>query len=308
MKLKVLITGGTGLLGWQLLLGIPSHWEVAVALCRNQQLPLFNPRVRTVKLDVRDREQVKRVIEEVEPEIILHTASIGSVDYCENHREEAWQVNVEGTRHLLECSQPYDPVFVFTSTLYVFDGETPPYDEDARPHPTSHYSRTKLEGERLVLQLNRRPAVFRLATMYGWHSVNQRQNWVTWLISQLEKRKPVQVTTDLLNNYLWVGDACDAIRAALEKAAQGLIHLGGSRVADRYEFSLQIARIFGLDGGLLSPASSDNFPGLVARPRNASCTNRRLRDLLGIKPLNIEDGLSAMRDSVLVSSASAAKI
>jgi dTDP-4-dehydrorhamnose reductase len=116
------------------------------------------------------------------------------------------------------------------------------------------------------------------------------------------------VATDLLSNYLWVGDVCDAIRTALEKTAQGLIHLGGSQVVDRYEFSLQIARIFGLDAGLLSPASSDSFPGLVARPRNASCTNRRLHDLLGIKPLNIEDGLSAMRHSVLVSSASAAKV
>jgi dTDP-4-dehydrorhamnose reductase len=153
----------------------------------------------------------------------------------------------------------------------------------------------KLEAEDLVLKMSAKPLIFRLMTMYGWHSPNQRRNWVTWLLEKLQNGENVPVVDDVHNNYLWVGDASRCIRAALEREVKGIFHIGGPEVASRYEFSRQIADTFGLDSSLITPVSSEYFSGLAQRPSNSTCCIRKIQEQLGIMPLDLRAGLATMK-------------
>ena len=122
------------MLGWEFLRQAPADWDILATLHRNQDLPP-GVKLSTVLLDITSREQVCALVTEFRPQIIVHLSSLGDLDYCKAHPEEAWNVNVEGTRNMLECSQLFRPAFVFLSTMYVFDGTRPPYAEEAATHP-----------------------------------------------------------------------------------------------------------------------------------------------------------------------------
>jgi len=296
--MNLLLTGGSGLIGWEFLKHAPRHWNIAVAVHRNDDLPLSSPCHRAVRLDITDRNAVEAVVRQIQPEAVVHLGSIGSLDQCKDQPGEARRVNVEGTRNLLEATASCAQVFVFSSTMYVFDGTHPPYDEEAPTNPVNHYACTKLEAERLVLSMARRPVILRPMTVYGWHSPAQRKNWVTWLIGKLEAGEPVKVVNDVFNDYLWVADAGRAIRAALEKGGvSGIFHVGGPEVASRYEFSRRVAEIFDLPTSLITPVGSDYFPSIAQRPGNTTCNIRKLRTILGVEPLGITDGLQSMREA-----------
>ena len=102
-------------------------------------------------LDVTDKGGVQQLIRKISPDVIIHTAALTDVDYCETNREEAWNVNVEGTRNIAEASRESNSKLVYVSTDYVFDGERGMYKEDDQPNPVGQYGKTKLEGENVVL-------------------------------------------------------------------------------------------------------------------------------------------------------------
>lgn len=296
--MKLLLTGGSSLLGAEFLRHAPADWEIVTTVHRNRCIPAYGPNRRVVNLDVANREAVQSLLQLFRPEAIVHLSSLGNLDYCKTYPEEAWKVNVEGTRHLLEFSQAAKPVFLFASTMYVFDGTNPPYDEEAATNPISEYGRMKLQAEELVLQMSAQPVIFRLMTMYGWHSPNQRRNWVTWLLEKLENGENVPAVDDVRNNYVWVGDASQSIRAALERNIEGIFHIGGPEVASRYEFSLKIAGIFGLDSRLITRVPSEYFSGLAQRPSNSTCSIGKMRKDLGVTPIDLRAGLEKMKASM----------
>jgi len=292
--LRLILTGASSLLGWEFLRQAPEDWDILATLHRNQDLP---PGIKrpAVLLDITSHEQVCALVTEFRPQIIVHLSSRGDLDYCKAHPEEAWSVNVEGTRNLLECSRLFRPAFLFLSTMYVFDGTHPPYDEEAATHPINEYARTKLAAEKLVLEESAQPTILRPMAMYGWHSRGQRMNWVTWLLGKLRNGEQVRVVNDVYNNHLWAGDAARAVRMAIEKRTSGIFHVGGAEISSRYEFSLDVARVFNLGTQLIVPVTSEHFHGIAQRPANSTCSIRKLRDVLGVEPVGNRTGLLAMK-------------
>ena len=296
--MKCLLTGGTGLLGFDLLHRAPRHWDIVVAMHRKQALPPLKNRVKTVVLNLTDREHVAAMVAQICPDVVIHTASLGALDHCERHQEEAWDVNVMATRWLLEACHAFDTIFVFLSTIYVFDGRNPPYDEHATTNPLGYYAKTKLEAENLVLQLSKHPVIMRPMPIYGWHLPTQRTNCVTWLLRKLSKKESVRIVDDVFSNHLWVGDASLAVLAAIQCQTCGIFLLGGPETLSRYEMSLKVADIFGYDRKMISSVTSDYFPFLTPRPKDLTCIIEKMEKELGVIPLNIEHGLRRMYSTV----------
>ncbi len=293
--MRVLLTGATGLLGWTLLQRLPSDWDVVVTVHRNAHPSRLPAQVEPLPLELRDRQQVRDVVDRVQPDVIIHTASIGDLDCGEEQQDQAWQVNVNGTRYLLEASQASRPHFVLCSTIYVFDGNNPPYSEADVPQPLGFYGHTKLLAEQLAFEMSDRLLALRPTPIYGWHLPGQRQNWVTWLLSKLSNGQPIKVVDDVINNHVWTGDVADAIFAGIEKQAYGMFHIGGPESASSYEFSLQVADTFNCDRGLITPVTSEYFPTLAPRPKNTVCSIRKMIDELGVNPVTMQQGLRLMR-------------
>lgn len=300
--MRVLLTGGTGLLGWTLLQRMPADWQIFVTTHKNPNLPSLGAHVETLNVDLRSQQQIQAAVERALPDVVIHTASVGNLDVGEAGKDEAWQINVLGTQYLLEACQPYQPHITHCSTIYVFDGEHPPYSEQSVPAPLSFYGKTKLASEEVAQQLSQRLLIMRLNTVYGWHLPGQRLNWVTWILGKLQANQPVMAVNDIYNNLVWVEDVASAILSGVTKAATGLYHVGGQETLSRYDFSLKIAKEFGYNQELISPVSDDFFPTMVPRPKNTTCSIDKMVNELGVVPATVEQGLHQMREQQRVKS------
>ncbi len=296
MKYKILITGITGLFGSSFLTRTIKDKKFTIfGICRRivPNRKLKSPKFFSV--DITNGKRIINIIKELNPDIILHAASIGSVDYCETHKREAWKVNVEGTRNILRAAKLTGSKLIFFSTNAVYDGNKPPFNEKAIRHPIDYYGMTKVTSEEDI-QKSRIPAVIvRLMTMYGWHDKSQRYNPVTWMIDELRKNHKMNVVSDIYNNHLYVGQAVDAVLQIIKLHKWNEIYnIAGKDCISRYQLALKVADIFSLEKKLISPVKSSFFKTIAPRPKNTCFKTTKMEKELKVTPLSIREGLHLM--------------
>lgn len=293
---RVFITGSTGLLGLSLMNSKPAGIVIYAGYYNFPHDSLPDADIHEyIPIDIRDRADVVKVFKKIRPDVVIHAASQGSVDYCERNREEAWRTNVEGSRDVIEACRVSNIKLIFTSSNAVFDGEQPPYKEDDRPNPVDYYGQTKLQTEQDILKGQIDYAIVRLMTMYGWNHPLERQNPVTWVLGKLKKGEKINIVNDIYNNHLYVDNAAQAIWAVIEKAKQGIYHIAGGEVVSRYSLACAVADIFGFDKDFIKPVDSSFFPAIAPRPKNTSYTIDKMEQDLSVKATGIQEGLHAMK-------------
>ncbi len=294
MRQPILITGGTGLLGQALLSIAPQEVEL-VGTYLPGKAPTGEMSCPFLPLDVRDLEQVKQLFDDVQPAIVIHTASIGSVDYSEHHREESWTVNVGGTQHVGHECMRHAAKMIFISSNAVFDGEHPLYAEDAPVNPINYYGQLKVEGENWVQSSGLDYAILWPILMYGWHLPNERGNWATSWVRSLGNGERVKVVDDVRSKPLYARNCAEAIWAVITQNKSGVYHIAGADHITLYEFALQTARVFGLDVSLIDPVPSSFFSEIAPRPKDTSFDTTKMERELGVQPWSVRDGLRHMK-------------
>lgn len=129
-SVKASVIGASGLVGGALMRVLENNqFEVTGTYATH-------PADRLTRLDISDSSAVCEYFRLVHPEIVFLTAALTHVDYCEDHPDEAFRINTEGTKHVAREADQHSSKLVFYSTDYIFDGKDGPYDEAARPCPT----------------------------------------------------------------------------------------------------------------------------------------------------------------------------
>lgn len=290
--MKILVTGASGLLGKKLLETAPSKF---VIIPTYHSIPISHP--EAIELDITDKDQTRKVITKIHPELIIHSASLVYVDECEKNEVLTKSVNTFGTQNILSAAKQVESKLLFCSTNGIFDGTNAPYEEQALGNPVNVYGKTKYEAECLVrANYEKESIILRFNTMFGWNNPGSRENPVTWLLQRLIKKQITYMVTDVYNSHLWVGQAVQAIWKAIEKKLYGeIFHIGGSDCMNRYIFSQTIADIFGYDKSFIKPVVSKFFPGIAPRPKNTCFNTTKMKSMLGINPLSVGEGLKNMK-------------
>jgi len=286
---KLFVTGSSGLLGNKIVELAREDYEVIPSHNTN---PLHS---NSIKLDITDRKQVLNLFTKLKPDLTIHTASETNVDKCETQKEQAWKTNVEGTHNIAEVCKTVGTKLVYFSTDYVFDGEKGNYTEKDKPNPINHYGITKLEGENQVTRHCQNHLILRTSVLYGWHP--RKQNFATWVLNMLRQNKETTVVEDHYNTPTLADNLAEITLKALHEDLQGLYHASGSERINRYEFALQIAKIFHLDQSLIKPIKMNQLTAWIAkRPKDSSLNTQKIQKQLKTKPLNITEGLARMKN------------
>jgi dTDP-4-dehydrorhamnose reductase len=132
---RVIITGSNGLLGQSLVSVFTRESDHELILTSTEDKPFTDFGHIYRKLDITDKEEVKKMIGFYEPDTIINAAAYTEVDKCEEERELCWKINVDGVKNLIIAGRGNDARIVHFSTDYIFDGKNGPYDEEATPKP-----------------------------------------------------------------------------------------------------------------------------------------------------------------------------
>ncbi|PSB56802.1 SDR family oxidoreductase [Chamaesiphon polymorphus] len=259
---KLLITGASGFLGWNLCQQARSQWETHGTYSQNS---IEISDVRLHQIDLTQIDAVTARIDAIAPDAIIHTAAAASPNFCQTYPELSARINIGASQLLAKiCAQAKIP-FVFTSTDLVFDGKQAPYLETDPVSPLNIYGEQKVAAELKILATYPQATICRMPLMFGMAPPTASsflQPWLTALASQ----QTLQLFIDEFRTPVSAATATRGLLMALRKSP-GILNLGGKERLSRYEFGQLLAEVFGFDSSLLLPISQRDLT--MAAPRAA---------------------------------------
>lgn len=217
MRPKILLTGKSGQIGSELLQLLPSLGEV-IAPGREE-------------LDLRDSINLRRVVRDVQPQLIVNAAAYTAVDAAEAEEAKAHGVNAIAPGVLAEEAKSLGAAIVHYSTDYVFDGSKKlPYTETDLTNPINVYGKTKLAGEQAIRESGATHLILRTAWVYA----TRGSNFLLTILRLATQREELRIVDDQSGSPTWsraIAASTTKILAQLfqqEGATSALSHFGGT--------------------------------------------------------------------------------
>lgn len=293
--MRIFITGGTGLLGKALVENRSNDNEIVATYLGNYTMEDCEG-VKYLQLDIRDLGGCIRIFRDFKPEILIHTASIGSPDYAENNRKETEDVNIIGTQKILSICEQFGTKFIYISSNGIYDGERAPYGEESKAEPINYYGEVKLQAETVTKQAKTQHSIVRPILMYGWNHPFERLNIVTQAILKLQKGEVIHAYNDVYSNPLFNYSCAMAIWEIIKKEKYDIFNIAGAERVSIYQLLKKVSEIFDLDGDLIKPVQQGFFNELVKRPRDTSFKTEKMEKELDLEPLSLDEGLRLMKE------------
>lgn len=263
--------------------------------------------IEKIKLDILNYNKVKEVLTNKHPDIVVNACAINNVDYCENHKEEVKQINVDFVENLADVSNLINAKLIHLSSDSVFDGiKKEPYTEDDLPNPINYYGYTKLSGERPVLKYSKN-IVVRISVLYGWllkslqnipSSSMKPENFGLWLINKLQSNEKVRIITDEYSSPIIADDFANSILHLIKGNYSGIFHAAPNIKISRYDFSVKLTKALGLDINLIFPVKSEELGRSVTTGFNKCLDASKMENKTGFKFLSLEESFQLLKKQV----------
>ena len=270
--MKILITGGKGMLGRTLQRELADH-ELVIA-----DLPEW---------DITDDAAFLGKTLEASPDLIIHCAAMTKVDDCEAKRELAFKLNEEGTRNVALAAKASGARLIAISTDYVFSGEPPrepwAWSEGDIPRPRTVYGASKFAGEQMIQMIYPdNSVILRIAWLYGAGGPSFVH---TMARLGAQEGAPLKVVNDQRGNPTSTKTVADVIRFLLTRPdVSGVVHGTCEEQCTWYDLTVELFRLLGLKREVV-PCTTEEFPRPAPRPRN-SALKKSVLNLLGYRTPN----------------------
>lgn len=280
--MKIFLTGANGQLGSDLCVALAGHEVVPVT-----RAGIDTRRGPSLAGDVLQPVQMRELITQTRPELVLNTTAFNKVDVAEQDAGEALRVNAYAAQQLaLLCREANIPL-MHISTDFVFDGaKRAPYVEGDLPNPLSAYGTSKLAGELLVRASWAQHYIVRTCGLYGTAgSSGKGGNFVNTMLRLAREGKPIRVVSDQICTPTATRDLAEQLAVLIETGAYGTYHVNNHGACSWYEFACEIFKQAGLSPDV-QPITSQAFNAPATRPPYSVLENAALQKL----------GIDRMRD------------
>ena len=295
--MKLFITGAGGQLGFDVIREAIGRGYECVGSDISDEIGNLN--IPYVKLDITDKEAVRRVLKELKPDVVVHCAAWTAVDAAEDEEnlEKVRAVNVLGTENSASSCKDLDAKMIYISTDYVFNGQgETPWQADCKEYaPLSVYGKTKLEGELKVSSILEKYFIVRIAWVFG---VNGK-NFVKTMLNVGRKFDSIRVVNDQIGTPTYTFDLARLLVDMAESEKYGYYHAtneGG--YISWYDFTCEIFRQAGIETNVVPVTTEEYGLSKATRPFNSRLDKRKLHEN-GFKPLpDWRDALSRYLEEI----------
>jgi dTDP-4-dehydrorhamnose reductase len=285
---KILLTGRSGQLGWELNRMLAPLGEV-LAPDRTQ-------------LDLARPDQIAAAVRSARPDVIVNAAAYTSVDLAETETDRAHLINATAPGLLAEEARRCGALCVHYSTDYVFDGtKTAPYLEEDTPNPINTYGRSKLAGENAIRSAGCPYLIFRTSWVYAARG----RNFFLTIRRLLREKEQLSVVSDQIGAPTSASALAEATARVLHRRAdalgdaRGVYHATASGSTSWHGFASEIARLEGFDAAArIRPILSSEYPTAALRPANSRLSNKRLLEQFGVALPGWEKSLQACLETL----------
>jgi perosamine synthetase len=284
-KQKMLITGVSGLLGNNLAYYFARKFDV---LGLYNDHPVIVQGIRTEGCDLLDKESLRRIVEGFQPAVVIHCASLASVDQSERDPRGAHRLNVVCTRNVDDALDGIDAHLIYISTDSVYDGTKGGYSEEDAVRPLNVYGQTKWEGEQCILQ--RRGGLVLRTNLFGWN-IQDKKSLGEWVLDELQSGREIGGFHDAVFSTIYTMELARVIDMAIQKKLFGLYNCGSGDACSKFEFACKIAERFGFDRSLVKPISIADFNFQARRGKNLALRTQKIQAALSYRMPTIDQSV-----------------
>ena len=294
---KILLTGVNGQVGHALLPKL-SKFQV-LALSRNA-------------LDLANQDDIRRVVRETKPDLIINSAAYTAVDKAESETGLAYAINEKAVQTLAEAAARLDATLIHFSTDYVYDGtKNAPYVETDATNPMGVYAKSKLAGEEAIRAVGLPHLILRTSWVYGAYG----KNFLKTIIRLASERESLHIVADQFGAPTNGESIADAVVMLIENWQPeqenqiGVYHLTNAGFTSWYDFSCEIVNEYnklGIEPPLkthvenIAAITTADYPTPAARPANSRLNNSKLKQTFGIELSTWHQGLQQVMQSLKV--------
>ncbi len=258
-KTKILVTGATGQLGFDVL----EELKARGIACNG---------VSSSDFDLTNREAVLSSISNFAPTAVIHCAAYTAVDKAEDERERCFAVNVEGTAYVAEACGLLDIPVMYISSDYVFSGEgDQPFETDSARSPNGYYGLTKSLGEDRIRAAGKKHFIVRISWVFGING----NNFVRTMLRLGKERDEIRVVNDQIGSPTYTADLATILCDLILTEKFGTYHATNEGFCSWFDFAGSIMREAGLNCRVL-PITSEEYPQKARRPQNSRLSKRSL--------------------------------
>ena len=283
---KILITGASGFLGYHLLRSAYAKGFEVYGLYHSGSISFEHS--TNLQLDLRNYIDMGNVIDDIEPDIVIHTAALADAALCQKDKELSYELNVEVTRNIAGICSDYQVPFVFTSTDLVFDGTKGNYTEDDAPNPLMIYGEHKVIAEQEAARVYPEALIVRCPLMFGATEASDKTYFSNFL-KGFKEGKSANLFYDEYRSVCGARSVSEGILHICQEAT-GTFHLGGPARVSRFEFGEAVIDAFGLDKSLVHSISQKDIAMSAPRPADVSLNILKAKSF-GYSPLDYQEEL-----------------
>ena len=288
--MKILLTGGTGQVGWELARTLLPLGEVIA--------------VNRAQADLADLNSIRTIIQQTQPDVIVNPAAYTAVDKAETEQAQAFLINAESPGAMAEEAKKIGALLVHYSTDYVFDGsKTSPYSENDTTNPMNVYGDSKLAGEQAMQATGGDYLILRTSWVY----TNRGSNFLKTILRLAAERDELKIVADQIGSPTWARLIAEAtahiVRQSLEERRNGafnsnLYHLTSAGETSWHGFAEKIVEIaserkqIALKAKSIKPIPSSDYPVPAKRPANSRLLTQRLEQQFGLTMPSWDNALS----------------
>lgn len=277
---SILVTGRNGQVGWELARTLAPLGKVIAV--DHEEMNLANPA------------EIRKVISELKPSLIVNPAAYTAVDKAEQEAELAFKINAEAPGIIAEEAKKIGAALIHFSTDYVFDGTArTPYLESAKAAPTGVYGLSKYKGECAVQEVDDAFLIFRTSWVYA----TRGKNFLLTMLKLAREREELKVVHDQTGSPTWARMLAEATACVVSKgqsnivdfcrSSKGLYHLTAGGQTTWHEFTVEILnndprRSEHVCKRVL-PIKSHEYPSPVKRPEYSVLSNEKALKTFGVQ-------------------------
>jgi dTDP-4-dehydrorhamnose reductase len=289
---RILLTGCTGQVGWELQRSLAPLGEVLSAGVNTQPYAV----------DFAHPETIRSLIREARPAVIVNAAAYTAVDKAEKEPDLAHLINGVAPGILAEEAGRLQALLVHYSTDYVFDGRKAAlYTEDDEPNPLNVYGRSKLAGEQAIQRAGGRYLILRTSWVYGMRG----RNFLSTILRLAHERQELNIVDDQLGAPTWSRHIAESTAQILAQyfsplildasslaSCSGIYHLTAGGYTSWYGFAKTVLeRAAGIDAGnraymfldsRLKAITTQQYPTPAQRPLDSRLDTTRLERIFGL--------------------------
>ena len=256
--MKFLITGASGQLGY----------DVKLELLNRGYYDILSP--SSSVMDLRNKDSVRDTILDYKPDIVFHCAAYTAVDKAEDERELCSDVNINGTKYIVDACSEVGAKLIFISTDYVFDGSKDGfYLEDDKVSPINYYGKTKWLAEENVRGYDNH-IITRISWVFGING----NNFVKTMLKLSDTRDEISVVSDQIGSPTYTKDLSKVLVDMALSDKKGTYHVTNDGTCSWYEFAKYIFESNNIDI-VVNPIKTSDYPTKAKRPHNSRMSKEK---------------------------------